>query len=595
MFCPSCGTKVPDGTKFCPECGTLIETPAEENVQAPEPEFVPVQPVSEPAPAPVAETPAAPAETPANTVTAAAAVTGALGETQKAVREKVKKVKEKTAAGKGGMKKWLILGIAALALVAVAIVLIVVLTSGGGGGGAKVAKATPAKIFYVDGKYLSAEADTKVQDALVEDATNVRVNSKGTYALVEMDDELYLFDGKEMTKVLDEIPKMYQFSGVGEDGFVFVQDDDAWAYENGKTIQLSEDEVFSKTETYTIRASVDGKYYIYSFQKSNGSYQSYVWNNGKVTELDKNQVPYVISAGGKYMYYIKYNTSKETASFYVRKGITGEDEEELIKDISASEFVAFNVDGTECAYSVSGRTYISVNGQEGEKILSADSPELLLPYGESLYTQFNAVYNVASFKNHFYYINGTVWYLNNKMEAYRVARNVSYQYVLTDGKTLVYQDDENCVYRVDGTNENNEPELLIEDDSNGFVPTKDGSVIFFRNFDNEIMAQKGTNKAVRVSDEGDWYRSYSSMFDGKTLFYVIDGELYSSDGEKGTKLKLGDDVKSVSCRYGFILINGEESILYSTNGKDFTTIYEKEVQSTSSKSGTTATEAPSSR
>ncbi len=569
MFCPSCGTQIPDGIKFCPNCGSPIE---EEAVQAPEPEFVPVAPVSEPAPVPAA--PVAPAEAPVYTEPAPAPVTGAVQQTQEFVQEKVKKVKEK-AAGQGGMKKWLFIGIGGLALVALVIVLIAVLSGGGGGGGGSVAKQTPAKIFYIDGKYLSAEADKKVQSQFVEDTTSVTVNTKGNYALVEMDEELYLFDGKEMTKVLDEIPANYRFSGVGDDGFLYVLDNDFWAYEKGKTIQISEDEAFSKIDNYSCGASVDGKYYFYTLQKSNGSYQSYVWSGGKTTELDKNQVPYVISANGKYVYYVKFNTTKNTGTFYVRKGITGEDEVELIKDISQSSGVSFNVDATECAFSMNGKMYLSVNGGEAEKIISASSPELILPYDETVLTGFDFVYNVASFKNHFYYANNSVYYLNGKYEAHRVAKDVSYQYVLSDGKTVMYQDDENCVYKIDGTNENAEPELLIEDDSYGFVPAKDGSVIFFTNADKEIMAQKGKDKPVRVADEGTWSRGYRSLYDGKTLFYVVDGEVFTSNGEKGASLKLKEDVSSVSCRYGFVLINGEENILYSTNGKDFTSLYEK--------------------
>lgn len=54
MFCPNCGTQLPDGTRFCPNCGFTIEQPAEqaqpvEPVQAAQPvqptAVPPVQPV----------------------------------------------------------------------------------------------------------------------------------------------------------------------------------------------------------------------------------------------------------------------------------------------------------------------------------------------------------------------------------------------------------------------------------------------------------------------------------------------------------------------------------------------------------------------
>ncbi|MBQ3338257.1 MAG: zinc-ribbon domain-containing protein [Atopobiaceae bacterium] len=49
MFCPQCGTQIPDGSTFCPNCGTRLSAPAPEPVQPeiPQPatyEQVPAQP-----------------------------------------------------------------------------------------------------------------------------------------------------------------------------------------------------------------------------------------------------------------------------------------------------------------------------------------------------------------------------------------------------------------------------------------------------------------------------------------------------------------------------------------------------------------------
>ena len=54
MFCPKCGSNVPDSTKFCPTCGALL---ADEAQQAPttepqsQPQYQPQQPVYQAAPA----------------------------------------------------------------------------------------------------------------------------------------------------------------------------------------------------------------------------------------------------------------------------------------------------------------------------------------------------------------------------------------------------------------------------------------------------------------------------------------------------------------------------------------------------------------
>ena len=47
MFCPNCGTSLPDGTRFCPNCGTSLEQPQGQAAQPVEPVQTvdPVQPV----------------------------------------------------------------------------------------------------------------------------------------------------------------------------------------------------------------------------------------------------------------------------------------------------------------------------------------------------------------------------------------------------------------------------------------------------------------------------------------------------------------------------------------------------------------------
>ncbi|MGC9167900.1 MAG: DUF2116 family Zn-ribbon domain-containing protein [Desulfurella sp.] len=31
MFCPNCGTQIPDDSKFCPSCGTRFDKPQSKN------------------------------------------------------------------------------------------------------------------------------------------------------------------------------------------------------------------------------------------------------------------------------------------------------------------------------------------------------------------------------------------------------------------------------------------------------------------------------------------------------------------------------------------------------------------------------------
>lgn len=54
MFCPKCGSNVPDSTKFCPTCGALLADEAQQapaTEPQPEPQYQPQQPVYQAAPA----------------------------------------------------------------------------------------------------------------------------------------------------------------------------------------------------------------------------------------------------------------------------------------------------------------------------------------------------------------------------------------------------------------------------------------------------------------------------------------------------------------------------------------------------------------
>lgn len=53
MFCPKCGSNVPDSTKFCPTCGALLADEAQQapaTEPQPEPQYQPSSPFIRPHP-----------------------------------------------------------------------------------------------------------------------------------------------------------------------------------------------------------------------------------------------------------------------------------------------------------------------------------------------------------------------------------------------------------------------------------------------------------------------------------------------------------------------------------------------------------------
>ena len=268
----------------------------------------------------------------------------------------------------------------------------------------------------------------------------------------------------------------------------------------------------------------------------------------------------------------------------VRKGIDSENEESLVSTQS-SPYCYINRAGNEIVYSDdSGKLYLSRDGQPGTKILSTARFNLvggyndysLVPYSESR----SAVgVPLESFTGRFYLVSdgeyNSIYYLNSSLESVRVVRRVRNSYVASDGKTLIYTDENYNLYRVDGTKDLAEPELLVKEDCYSFVPTADGKTIFFENEDEELIAYAG-GKTTRVSNAVDGGLEFRALYAGKTLVYVDDGELYLSSGGKGEQVRgLDQDVYEIRCGNSFILINAEDEIFYSTDGTNFTSVYEK--------------------
>ena len=145
----------------------------------------------------------------------------------------------------------------------------------------------------------------------------------------------------------------------------------------------------------------------------------------------------------------------------------------------------------------------------------------------------------------------------------------------SDGKTVLYRDDEYSLYRVDGTKAGTEEELLIEEDCIEFVPSADGKTVFYENGDEELMCFKG-GKTSLISDEADAWMSYSALLNGKILAYLEDNELYLSDGSKGEAVRgMNQEVLDYYAGEGYLVVDGEEEYLYTTDGKKFSVIYEK--------------------
>ena len=555
MFCEYCGAQIGENDTFCPECGRKVDgaVPIQPDIdRAPQEETVTQEafeevrtPVTGPAPTP-AGTPRAPKDQP-----------------------------KKEAPLK---KILMIAGIAVAAVVVLGVAAIILKNT------VFAKKSKEANLFSVDSIWVSPTADRTAVDMMSDDDSYVEPNAVATAAFVENDGICYLYAGKSMIEIAEEKDvDAHSFIGLSSnmllkdyEGTMFLYD------EKGKKKQIGEEGAFKKGYIQSWFGSMNGKYvgFTTNDQKTNDTRQGYVYDGKKLIEIGKNNVPVVISDDGRLLYYIDYNPKSGKQAFIVRKGLNTEKDTELFSDVSDLDDPYINADGKEMILYNDGKSYITANGKEVVKLVS-EYVVPILPYGAKSYTTNDIhieVYDVDSFKDSFFKGGDAIYYMNNKYEMTKVAKhvNTSYCYVANDGKTLFYQDNEGSVYRVNGKKSNASPEKLVDEDSYMFVPAADGKTIFFVNLDDELMAQKGTGKAVTVSDEPDYFYNgqlYDMLLNGKTLFYLEDGELYKTNGGKGEAVKgINQDVENFRCSKSYITINGEEEYLYSKDGKKFSVL-----------------------
>jgi hypothetical protein len=375
------------------------------------------------------------------------------------------------------------------------------------------------------------------------------------------------FDGYALYLITDKITlitdgaRSIQFALSGN-GIAFTKEID---YETGEgTLFLWSDgkiatvtNSFCTSNDYCI--SPNGK--IVAFTTGEAEDFSGAYYNGNIVRLGSALEPFAIADGAKYVYYRNHNNS----GYYVMKGGKEDSREKLGDNVS---IYWLNRDLSQIVYSYDSKAYISRNGGQKDP-LSGMAINFLLP-GRT--ARNYRILGVGSFSDTFYYSsNGAIIHINSKFEADSVARNINSAQLANDGKTVFYEKNDG-IYSIDGSKVNAAAVNLVDDDAvRDFIATADGKAIYFLNDDDEVYYQKGKGKPVFVG--ADWDGSWA-MFKGNQLFYVSDGELYSSAGERGKIVSgLAGDVISVSGGSFSLTVEtkeGSERLIYrSRDGKSF--------------------------
>ena len=106
------------------------------------------------------------------------------------------------------------------------------------------------------------------------------------------------------------------------------------------------------------------------------------------------------------------------------------------------------------------------------------------------------------------------------------------------------------------------------------MPTPDGSAVYFVNYDDELMYQKGTRDAKYVCDD---VEEMIVANDGTCLF-LSNGSFFTSRNG-GKKVKITDEFEDLYVAGTGIYLetdydDGEYTVQYSAKGGKFKTIYE---------------------
>ena len=115
----------------------------------------------------------------------------------------------------------------------------------------------------------------------------------------------------------------------------------------------------------------------------------------------------------------------------------------------------------------------------------------------------------------------------------------------------------------------------MDEDCWSFIISADGKTVFYENTDDELIALKN-GKETMLSDAANPWFNTAALFAGKTFVFIEDNELYLTSGDKPEQVRgLNQDVVDFQCGEGYILIDGEEEILFSKDGKKFSVVYTK--------------------
>ncbi len=372
------------------------------------------------------------------------------------------------------------------------------------------------------------------------------ISEDGVNALVVDNSELTLLSKGKATKISDELTKDYVGLSANGKTAVYISDDELIAYIGGKENKICEVENALWTN---FSVSPDGSTVVYWESGTEPLNSTCAWKGGKTIDLDAKFRPLYVSNGGKIIYGIT-----DPGDFVYIKNLEP-DSDEKIKNVIG--VVDTTDDNSGILLSLSTGTYY-FDASISEPIKVTSKSITLIDEGEYSLPRDN-------FKK-FYAVSGTGVYRFTKkgsdFESEKIISGADRVKLSEDGKTFVYRDSDELV-KVSASNP--DKENVIAEDIYSFNCDPSLKNIYYLDEDGDLRYVSSKNTKI-CSD----VVVYTVNFDGVCVFSDDDGDLYySSKGGERKKVSGISEVEQITMINGIIYVRADGSLYVTTNGKKF--------------------------
>lgn len=239
----------------------------------------------------------------------------------------------------------------------------------------------------------------------------------------------------------------------------------------------------------------------------------YVYSQGEITEMGKNQFPIGISNGGRQIFYVTTSTDSLYGPCKLYVGDIYGSNKLLAESQEVLNSLRFNVDQTQLLFNSDGNFYLCVNGEEAIQLTLGGDPlmslTLVIPRSSAssyILNNFDSsiVYSIKDFSEHYYTVYPTysLLYLNKDLSIIELGqgREMSSVQLSENENVLMYSprtDKGYTLYRTK-TAEKSEPELLAENIRYG-VLSPDGDSVYYLDQNDTLWYRRGLDEPKQIA------------------------------------------------------------------------------------------------